>query len=159
MRWTKTAAGAGALAAACALVVAAGVTAGPAGTPDLSGVVGKVSLVPNDCPAVDCEGRPIRARVAAFKRHRLIAASLTGRKGHYALTLRPGDYTIRARPVARHVRCRRVRPHVIVCKRGHYRRHIRCVPVEVTVPEGEYVRAPITCHRIARKPEPASEVG
>jgi hypothetical protein len=151
-------AGAGALALAGTLLVASGAAAGPAHAPDLSGVAGKVTLVRADCPAVGCDGVPLRATVAALKGHRVIAATRTGPRGRYVLTLRPGDYTLRARPIARHARCHRVRPHVIVCRRAH-RRHVRCTPVEVTVPKGEYVRAPITCHRITKEDEPSTEGG
>jgi hypothetical protein len=159
MRGTKKAAGASALIAACALAVASSAAAGPAEGPDLSGVAGTVKVVPADCPTVDCVGKPIRATVAAIKDDRIVAATRTGPRGRYTLTLRPGDYTLRARPLARHAHCRRVRPHVIVCRRAHHRRHIRCRPVDVTVPKGEYVRAPIRCHRVAPEEEPPKNDG
>jgi hypothetical protein len=157
MRGTNRAAGAGALLAACALAVASSAAAGPAEGPDFSGVAGTVKLVRADCSTVDCEGKPIRAIVAAIRHDRIVAATRTGPRGHYKLTLRPGDYTLSARPLARRAHCRRVRPHVIVCRRAHHRRHIRCRPVEVTVPNGEHVRAPITCHRVAPEEEPPSD--
>ena len=141
-------AGVGALAMAGILGAASSATAGPAQPPDPSGVAGTVKLVRAECSTVDCEEKRIRATVAALKGDRIVAATRTGPRGRYVLTLRPGDYTLRARPLARHAHCRRVRPRVIVCRRAHHRRHIRCAPVSVTVPEGEYVRAPIRCHAV-----------
>jgi hypothetical protein len=159
MRGTKAIASAGALAAAGALAVAASAVAGPGDTPDPSGAAGTVKLVRADCSTVDCKGKPIRAIVAALRGDRIVAATRTGPRGRYALTLPPGDYKLRARPLARHAHCKRVRPHVIVCRRAHHRRHIRCRPVAVTVPQGEFVRAPIRCHRVAPGDEHPSDDG
>lgn len=108
----------------------------PVPEPMPSGVGGTVTLVPEHCPAFDCEGMPLGATVAAWRDGRIVATTQTERGGRYAMDLRPGRYVLVAYPWT-------FRP-------------VDCEPVGVYVPGGKHVLADITCVNGPPDPGPAS---